>query len=89
MQDPATDKKMDKDLNPFANMGFFRFWFVSTLFYLTFPLSLAASYLVLGPHKTKQLVTALVHDFLQTMLIILAVVAVIIWIIYHYIAGLV
>ena len=75
------------DKNPFKDMGFIKFWVVSTVFWFFFPVSLALCYLALGSVKTKQLVKALVHDFLQTLFIILAVVSVIIYIVYHYISG--
>ena len=65
--------------NPFGNMGFFTFWILSTLFYLTFPLSLLIAFLVLGQERTRQLVSALVHDFLQTVLILIAVFAFVAW----------
>ena len=60
-------------------MGFFQFWILSTLFYLTFPLSLLIAFLVLGPVRTRQFVGALVHDFLQTVLILIAVFSVVAW----------
>ena len=75
------------DENPFKDMGFIKFWVISTVFWFFFPVSLALCYLALGSVKTKQLVKALVHDFLQTLFIILAVVSVIIYIVYHYISG--
>ena len=56
-------QKHGSDDNPFAAMGFFSFWLVSTVFYLTFPLSLGLCLLVMGRHRTKQLIRALVHDF--------------------------
>jgi len=76
-QEPKTT--VDGDSNPFGNMGFFQFWILSTLFYLTFPLSLLSAFLVLGPVRTRQFVSALVHDFLQTVLILIAVFAVVAW----------
>ena len=76
------------DGNPFKDMGFIKFWIVSTVFWVSFPVSLVLCYLALGSIKTKQLVKALVHDFLQTLFIILVVVCVIIYTVYHYISGL-
>ena len=70
--------------NPFAAMGFFSFWLVSTVFYLTFPLSLGLCLLVMGRHRTKQLISALVHDFLQTIFILTVVVVLIIWAAWHF-----
>ena len=67
-------KTRTEDSNPFEDMGFIQFWIVSTLFWMTFPLSVAICYLTLGSVRTKQLVKALVNDFLQTLLVILVVV---------------
>lgn len=77
-------QKHGSDDNPFAAMGFFSFWLVSTAFYLTFPLSLGLCLLVMGPQKTKQLIRALVHDFLQTIFILAVVVVLIIWAVWHF-----
>ena len=65
--------------NSFSNMGFFTFWILSTMFYLTIPLSLLIAFLVLGAVRTRQLVSALVYDFLQTVLILIAVFAFVAW----------
>jgi hypothetical protein len=48
--------------NPFAAMGFFSFWLVSMVFYLTFRFSLGLCLLVMGRHRTKQLIRALVQN---------------------------
>ena len=77
-----------EDENPFKDMGFIKFWIVSTVFWFSFPVSLVLCYLALGSVRTKQLVKALVHDFLQTLFIILVVVCVIVYGIYHYVSGL-
>ena len=76
------------DENPFKDMGFIKFWIVSTVFWFSFPISLVLCYLAVGSVKTKQLVKALVHDFLQTLFIILVVICVIVYGIYHYVSGL-
>ena len=81
-----TTKNDDK--NPFKDMGFIKFWIVSTIFWFSFPVSLVLCYLALGSIKTKQLGKALVHDFLQTLFIIFVVVCVIIYTVYDYISGL-
>ena len=78
----------EKDEDPFKDMGFIKFWIVSTLFWMTFPISLAVSYISIGSVRTKQLVKALVHDFLQTLFIILVVISVVIYFIYDYVSGL-
>ena len=74
--------------NPFAAMGFFSFWLVSMVFYLTFPLSLGLCVLVMGRQRTKQLIRALVHDFLQTIFILIVVVVLIIWAVWHFLLSL-
>ena len=86
--DTANQITKNDDENPFQDMGFIKFWIVSTVFWVSFPVSLVLCYLALGSIKTKQLVKALVHDFLQTLFIILVVVCVIIYTVYHYISGL-
>jgi hypothetical protein len=79
---------IEKDEDPFKDMGFIKFWIVSTLFWMTFPISLGVSYISIGSVKTKQLVKALVHDFLQTLFIILVVISIVIYFIYDYVSGL-
>ena len=85
----STDNQKTKaeDSNPFKDMGFIQFWIVSTLFWMTFPLSVAICYLTLGSVRTKQLVKALVNDFLQTLLVILLVVCMVIYVTYHYVSA--
>ena len=78
----------EKDEDPFKDMGFIKFWVISTLFWMTFPISLAVSYISIGSVRTKQLVKALVHDFLQTLFIILVVISIVIYFIYDYVSGL-
>ncbi len=74
--------------NPFAAMGMIKFWLLSTAFYMTFPASLAICYLAIGPQKTKQLVRALVNDFLQTIFVFLAVLVLIIWAVWQFLVSL-
>ena len=69
---------------PFTKMGMIQFWAISTIVYLTFPVSLIVSYIAFGPLLTKQLFTALLQDFLQTVLIAIGVLIVLIWVIVHY-----
>ena len=78
----------EKDEDPFKDMGFVKFWIVSTLFWMTFPISLAVSYISIGSVRTTQLVKASVHDFLQTLFIILVVISIVIYFIYDYVSGL-
>ena len=74
--------------NPFKDMGFIKFWVISTIFWFSFPMSLILFYLALGSVRTRQLVKALVHDFLQTLFIIMVVVSVIIYFIYQHFSAL-
>ena len=74
--------------NPFSEMGFIKFWIVSTVFWFSFPVSLVLCYLAMGQVKTKQLVKALVHDFLQTLLLIFVIVCVILYVVYYSISNL-
>ena len=85
-----TENQISKttDENPFKDMGFIQFWVVSTIFWMTFPASVVLCYLTMGPFRTKQFVKALINDFLQTILVILVVVCVLIYVIYHYVSGL-
>ena len=79
----------DKDVeNPFSEMGFIKFWIVSTVFWFSFPVSLVLCYLAMGREKTKQLVRALVHDFLQTLFLIFVVVCVILYAVYYFVFNL-
>ena len=85
----ANDKVIQKEKeNSFKDMGFIKFWIVSTVFWFSFPMSLLLCYLALGSVRTRQLVKALVHDFLQTLFIIIAVVSIIIYFVYNYISTL-
>ena len=88
-------KKLEKPVgdparknNPFASMGLIKFWLTSTFFYLTFPISLGVCFVVLGPLRTRQLISALVHDFLQTILLLLLVIVLLLWGVWHFIGKL-
>ena len=70
--------------NPFTKMGIVKFWAISTIVYLTFPVSLIVSYFACGSLLTKQLITALFQDFLQTLLVTIVVLIVLIWVTVHY-----
>ena len=74
--------------NPFLDIGFIKFWVVSTIFWMTFPASILVCYLMMGPFRTKQLIKALLNDFLQTSLVILVVVCILIYVIYQFVSGL-
>ena len=74
--------------NPFKDMGFIKFWVVSTVFWMTFPVSIVVCYLTMGSFRTKQFIKALINDFLQTILVILVVVCILIYVIYQFVSGL-
>ena len=79
----------NKDVeNPFSEMGFIKFWIVSTVFWFSFPVSLVLCYLAMGQLRTKQLVKALVHDFLQTLFLLFVVMCVMLYAIYYFISNL-
>ena len=79
----------NKDVeNPFSEMGFIKFWIVSTVFWFSFPVSLVLCYLAVGQQRTKQLVKALVHDFLQTLFLIFVVLCVILYAVYYFVSSL-
>ena len=84
----VNDVSKNEQQNYFKDMGFIKFWIISTIFWFSFPVSLAFSYLTLGSVRTKQLVKALVHDFLQTVFIIIILMCVVIYGLYKYAFGL-
>ena len=73
--------------NSFEDMGFIKIWIISTIFWFSFPVSLAFSYVTLGSVRTKQSVKALVHDFLKTFFIIIILMCVVIFGLYKYASG--
>ena len=84
----VNDFSRNEQQNSFEDMGFIKFWIISTIFWFSFPVSLAFSYVTLGSVRTKQLVKALVHDFLQTFFIIIILMCVVIYGLYKYALGL-
>ena len=74
--------------NKFKEMGFIKFWFFSTLFFLTFPLSIIFCLVFFGLYETKQFVTFLVKDYMQTMFIIFILCLSIITFIIYYLVSL-
>ena len=81
----AMQHKGKMEVNPFKEMGMIKFWMISTLVYLTFPVSLVVSYVMFGPVLTKQVISALIQDFLQTLLVALVVLMVLMWMIFTYV----
>ena len=79
--------RAEKDKDPFKEMGFIKFWVVSTIFCLSFPISLLVCLLTLGEVRTKQLVAAIIKDYLLTLLILVGLAALAIWFVYDYVSG--
>ena len=84
----VNDVSKNEQQNAFEDMGFIKFWIISTIFWFSFPVSLAFSYMTLASVRTKQLVKALVHDFLQTFFIIIILMCVVTYGLYKYAFGL-
>ena len=80
----AMQHKGKIEVNPFKEMGMIKFWMISTLVYLTFPVSLVFIYVKFGLMLTKQLISALIQDFLQTLLVALVVLMVLMWMVFTY-----
>ena len=74
--------------NPFRKMSIIRFWTISTIFYMFFPISLIIVFFTLGKNKTKQLLIALINDFFQTILIFLLFLCFLIWLFYYLVSPL-
>ena len=68
-------------------MGFIKFWIFSTLFFLTFPLSLILSLIFIGIKETKQFMVVLISDYLQTILFIFIILTIIIIFIVDYLSN--
>ena len=68
-------------------MGYIKFFFLSTIFFLTFPLSIIFCLVFYGLHETKQLITVLIKDYVQTIFIIFILsLSILIFIIYYVIS---
>ena len=83
MNDNTNKNNLD---NPFKKMSIIRFWAISTLFYMFFPISMIVVFFTLGKIKTKQFLVALMNDFFQTILIFLLFICIFIWLIYYLIS---
>ena len=81
------ENKSIQEKNRFKEMGFIKFWFFSTLFFLTFPLSIIFCLVFLGLYETKQFMTFLVKDYMQTMFIIFILCLSIITFIIYYVVS--
>ena len=80
MNDNANKNNLD---NPFKKMSIIRFWAISTLFYMFFPISMIVVFFTLGKIKTKQFLIALMNDFFQTVLIFLLFLCFLIWLTFY------
>ena len=69
-------------------MGFVKFWIFSTLFFLTFPLSLIFCLIFLGIKQTKQFMVVLIKDYLQTILIVFIILIIIMISLFNYLSSL-
>ena len=56
--------------NPFLALAFYKFAVVSALVLVFFPVSLALCWLIFGAEVTRDLIEAMVRDWIQTMLIL-------------------
>ena len=56
--------------NPFLKLAWFEFLVVQTLTLAFFPVSLLVCFVAFGPQMTRDLINALVRDWLQTLLIL-------------------
>ena len=76
---------LEKQKNKFEQMGFVKFLFFSSLFFITFPFSLIYSLVFLGPYQTKEFILVLIKDYIQTLIIIFISLMIVIYLLYNYI----
>ena len=76
---------LEKQKNKFEQMGFVKFWLVSSLFFITFPFSFIYLLVFLGPYQTKEFILVLIKDYIQTLIIISISLIVVIYFLYNYI----
>ena len=62
--------------NRFLAMKFYEFAAISMLVLAFFPISLVASWIAFGTQTTRELIEAMIKDWLQTMLIIVGLIVV-------------
>lgn len=79
-------KVVIKQNNLFKEMNFIQFSLVSSFFFITFPVSLVFCFLYLGSLRTKQLIMALINDFVQTILTITILLSVLIYLLIDYLS---
>ena len=76
---------LQKQKNKFEQMGFIKFWLFSSIFLITFAISLIVSIIFLGPYQTKEFILVLIKDYIQTLLIIFISLIVIMYFLYNFI----
>jgi hypothetical protein len=76
---------LEKQKNKFEQMGFVKFWLVSSIFFITFPFCLIYLLVFLGPNQTKEFILVLIKDYIQTLIIIFISLIVVIYFLYNYI----
>ena len=76
-----------KENDGFKKISFIKFWIMSTLFFVTFPLSLFFCLVYFGLNKTKQFIFALINDFLQTLLIIFIIILIVMYFLFDYLGA--
>ena len=71
-EDQGQNTNADSEkVNPFSELGFWQFTLVSTLTVALLPWSLIGVFLLFGSQVTKNLVSALVQDFVKTLAAVL------------------
>ena len=73
-------------LQVFKKMNFIKFWAVSTLFFITFPISLVFCLVCFGFIRTKQLIMAFISDFVQSLLIIILLILIVVYFLIDYLS---
>lgn len=63
----------DRPLNPYLELSFWRFSLLATVVIAFFPWSLLANLLFKGLADTRLLISALLQDYLQTLLVLVVV----------------
>ena len=60
--------------NPFSELKFYEFAVISTLVLASFPVSFIVCWLAFGTQTTRDLIEAMVKDWVQTLMIIIGLV---------------
>ena len=68
----------DRDSNPYLKLNFWEFLALSTVMLLFFPWSILVCLALYGIEETKLIVLAVIEDFAETLLMVIAAVATIV-----------